>query len=103
MCAASLLPVFGVALNGTSSVVYGTVADFVAPQRQARIFALFYTIVLGSSGIATVGFGTLGDFAGIPTAFYLMIALLLLALGRYKIRHGTGHRGGHRPAGGAAP
>lgn len=75
-----LLPAFGVALNGTSSVLYGTVADFVTPERQARIFALFYTIVLTSSGIATVSFGVLGDYAGIPTACYLMAAFVLLVL-----------------------
>lgn len=75
-----LLPLFGVALNGTSSVLYGTVADFVAPERQARVFALFYTIVLGSSAAATVGFGALGDFASISTACYMMAALVLLVL-----------------------
>jgi len=34
--ALACLPLVGLALNGTSSVLYGTVPEFVAPQRQSR-------------------------------------------------------------------
>src|SRR5262249_4275377 len=38
-----LLPVIGVALNGTSSVLYGSVPDLVGPERRPRAFSVFYT------------------------------------------------------------
>ena len=56
-----LLPVLGAALNGTSSVLYGSVVDFVVPQRQARAFGLFYTIAIGSGAIAPLIYGLLSD------------------------------------------
>jgi predicted MFS family arabinose efflux permease len=59
-----LLPVLGVMLNGTSSVLYGTVPELVAAKRIERAFALFYTGTLGSSALAPVLYGRLGDMAG---------------------------------------
>ena len=38
-----LLPVVGVALNGTSSVLYGSVPDLIEPARRQRAFSIFYT------------------------------------------------------------
>src|SRR6185369_14688820 len=35
-----VLPLIGIALNGTSSVLYGSVPDLVAPERRARAGAL---------------------------------------------------------------
>ena len=75
-----VLPLFGIALNGTSSVLYGTVADLVTPQRRARVFALFYTLVTGSSGVAAIIYGAVGDYAGIPTACAIMAGTVLLVL-----------------------
>jgi FSR family fosmidomycin resistance protein-like MFS transporter len=48
-------------LNGTSSVLYGTVPELVTPERIERAFALFYTGILGSSALAPVLCGRLGD------------------------------------------
>ncbi len=75
-----LLPLVGLALNGTSSVLYATVADLVMPRRRARAFALFYTVVTGSSATAPLLFAAVGDSAGIPVAFGMMAAAVLLAL-----------------------
>ena len=52
-----LLPLIGVVVNGTSSVLYATVGDFVEQDRLPRAFGLFYT--LGSlCGIAApLGYG----------------------------------------------
>jgi FSR family fosmidomycin resistance protein-like MFS transporter len=63
-----LLPVLGVMLNGTSSVLYGTVPELVEPHRIERAFAIFYTGVLGSSAFAPVLYGRLGDAAGLIRA-----------------------------------
>jgi FSR family fosmidomycin resistance protein-like MFS transporter len=59
-----LLLFLGVMLNGTSSVLYGTVPEIVTPQRIERAFAHFYTGILGSSALAPVVYGRLGDAAG---------------------------------------
>jgi MFS transporter, FSR family, fosmidomycin resistance protein len=60
----ALLPLLGVMLNGTSSVLYGTVPELVPAKRIERAFALFYTGTLGSSALAPVLYGWLGDAAG---------------------------------------
>ena len=64
--ALALLPVLGVALNGTSSVLYGTVAELVTPERRSRVYGLFYTIGIGSGALAPPLFGLLSDAAGVP-------------------------------------
>ena len=79
-----LLPVLGAALNGTSSVLYGSVVDFVVPQRQARAFGLFYTVVIASGAIAPVGYGFLSDMTSIrqtmTTIGIVAIATIPLAI-----------------------
>nr|WP_155905097.1 MFS transporter [Methylopila sp. M107] len=59
-----LLPMVGLALNGTSSVLYGTVPEIAPDGRVEHAFALFYTIVSGSGALAPVIFGLVGDAAG---------------------------------------
>ncbi len=72
-----LLPLLGVMLNGTSSVLYGTVPELVKAQRVERAFALFYTGILGSSALAPVLYGWLGDRAG---QIWATVAAALTAL-----------------------
>ncbi len=60
----ALLPLLGVMLNGTSSVLYGTVPELVPAKRIEHAFALFYTGTLGSSALAPVLYGRFGDAAG---------------------------------------
>jgi len=75
-----LLPVLGIALNGTSSVLYGTVAELVAPERTARVYGLFYTIGIGSGALAPPLFGLLSDAAGVPVTLALLAAGVLVTL-----------------------
>lgn len=75
-----LLPVLGVALNGTSSALYGTVPELVEPQRRPRVFGLFYTIGIGAGALAPPLFGILSDAAGVPATFSVLAALILLTL-----------------------
>jgi FSR family fosmidomycin resistance protein-like MFS transporter len=63
-----LLPALGVALNGTSSVLYGTVAELVSTERRARAFGIFYTCTIGAGAISPSIYGLLSDIAGVPTA-----------------------------------
>jgi MFS family permease len=77
-----LLPVLGVMLNGTSSVLYGTVPELTPPDRAERAFALFYTGTIGSGAISPVLYGVLGDWAGAhwATAATAMVALAIYPL-----------------------
>jgi MFS transporter, FSR family, fosmidomycin resistance protein len=73
----ALLPLLGVMLNGTSSVLYGTVPELVTAHRIERAFALFYTGILGSSALAPILYGRIGDAAG---AVWATVAAALTAL-----------------------
>jgi len=59
------LPVLGIALNGTSSVLYGTVADFVSVSHVPRAFSLFYTAIIFAAALSPPVFGWISDAAGI--------------------------------------
>lgn len=61
-----LLPLLGVALNGTSSVLYGTVADLVTPEQRSRAYGLFYTLSIGFGAVAPFLYGFLSDGIGVP-------------------------------------
>ncbi|HET9155710.1 MAG TPA: MFS transporter [Myxococcaceae bacterium] len=62
--ALAILPLLGTMLNGTSSVLYGTVPELRTGARAESAFAMFYTGVIGAGAIAPVGFGYLGDATG---------------------------------------
>ncbi|WP_428532688.1 MFS transporter [Rhodopila sp.] len=73
------LPLLGMLLNGTSSVLYGTVPEFAASASVERAFALFYTGTLGSSALGPVLYGWIGDAAG-PAWATTMAAATALAV-----------------------
>jgi len=75
-----LLPIIGIALNGTSSVLYGSVPDLVAPERCARAFSIFYTGTIGAGAVAPAIYGVVGDAFGVPTALTVVAAIVLLTL-----------------------
>ena len=75
-----LLPVLGLALNGTSSVLYGAVPELAAPGKREQAFALFYTGTIGAGALAPVVFGRVGDTMGVPVALLSLAAILLLTL-----------------------
>lgn len=66
--ALALLPLLGALMNGTSSVLYGTVPELAPGGNDERAFALFYTGTIGSSAISPVLYGLLGDRVGIQWA-----------------------------------
>lgn len=78
--ALALLPVIGVALNGTSSVLYGTVPDLVPAERRSHAFGVFYTGTIGAGALSPALYGLFGDAAGIPAAMLLVAAVVLLTL-----------------------
>jgi len=76
----AILPLIGVALNGTSSVLYGTVPELVPAERQERAFGLFYTGTIGSGAIAPVLYGVFSDALGVPSMMLLIAVVVLLTL-----------------------
>lgn len=73
----ALLPL-GLALNGTSSVLYGTVADLVLAERRSRAYGLYYSLAVGSSALAPAACGVLGDAVGV-SATLGVVSLAVLA------------------------
>ena len=56
-----VLPLLGIVLNGTSSVLYGTVPELAPGGDTSRAFAIFYTSVIGSGGAAPILYGAVAD------------------------------------------
>jgi FSR family fosmidomycin resistance protein-like MFS transporter len=75
-----LLPAIGIALNGTSSVLYGSVPSLVAPHWRGRALSIFYTGTIGSGAIAPTLYGLVGDALGVWNALALVAAMVLLTL-----------------------
>jgi FSR family fosmidomycin resistance protein-like MFS transporter len=75
-----VLPLIGVALNGTSSVLYGSVPDLVEPAWRTRALSIFYTGTIGAGAIAPVLVGRLGDLLGVWPALTLVALFVLLTL-----------------------
>jgi FSR family fosmidomycin resistance protein-like MFS transporter len=75
-----LLPVIGVMLNGTSSVLYGSVPVLVAPEKRTRMFGIFYTGTIGSGAVAPALYGLVGDAVGVPMALMVVASICLVTL-----------------------
>ena len=78
--ALAILPLIGVALNGTSSVLYGTVADLVSANRRSRAYGLYYTTTIAASALAPSLYGILGDLAGVPFTLVIVAAIVLTTI-----------------------
>ena len=75
-----LLPIIGVVLNGTSSVLYGTVAELVTTERRARTYALFYTLGTIAGALSPSIYGVVSDVYGIYFALAITSVVLLTTL-----------------------
>jgi predicted MFS family arabinose efflux permease len=80
-----LLPFVGIVLNGTSSVLYATVAEIIAPTARSRGYGLYYAITLGCGAISPMLYGLLTDSLGLSVAIVTtaLMVLLTLPLSRY--------------------
>lgn len=77
-----MLPVLGAMLNGTSSVLYGTVPELARPDKTEHAFALFYTGTIGGGAIAPVLYGMFGDIVGVQWA---TVAVAVTAIAIFPI------------------
>jgi len=75
-----LLPLLGVVLQGTSSVLYATIGEYVEPERLPRAFGFFYTIGSVCGIAAPLGYGLLGNRYGVEASIAVMGAAILLTL-----------------------
>ncbi len=79
-----VLPLLGIVLNGTSSVLYGTVPDLAPGGDTGRAFAMFYTGVIVTGGVAPIVYGVLADHAsravGISASALTALAIIPLVL-----------------------
>ena len=75
-----LLPLIGIALNGTSSVLYGTVPELVAAERRESAFGVFYTGTIGAGALSPVLYGLVGDTISLSAAMLLVAVVVLLTL-----------------------
>jgi MFS transporter, FSR family, fosmidomycin resistance protein len=67
-----LIPVLGVVLAGTSSVLYGTIPEFVTEARRTHAFAIFYTGGSVAGALSPPALGLIGDNWGLSFAFIAM-------------------------------
>lgn len=79
-----ILPLLGIVLNGTSSVLYGTVPELARKGEIGRAFALFYSAVIGTGGLAPIAYGAIADYtsrtAGVAAAALTAIAIIPMVL-----------------------
>ena len=78
--ALAVLVPLGVALNGTSSVLYGTVAELVTPERRSRAYGLYYTVTIACSAVAPTVYGIVSDVIGVPATLTVVALLVLVTI-----------------------
>lgn len=74
----AIVPFLGLVLNGTSSVLYGTVPELVMPEGRSRGYALYYTVVMATGALSPFLYGLLSDATGLPTT---LMAIAAMAMG----------------------
>jgi FSR family fosmidomycin resistance protein-like MFS transporter len=82
-----VLPLIGIALNGTSSVLYGSVPELIEPAKRARAFSIFYTGTIGAGAAAPAIFGLLGDAVNVPIALMAVAGMCLITLPLALVLH----------------
>jgi MFS transporter, FSR family, fosmidomycin resistance protein len=75
-----LLVPLGVALNGTSSVLYATVADLVTAERRSRAYGLYYTLTVAASAVGPTIYGVVGDAVGAAATLSLIAVVVLTTI-----------------------
>jgi MFS family permease len=75
----ALVPL-GIALNGTSSVLYGTVAELVTPERRSRAYGLYYTVTIACSALAPTVYGVVSDAVGVPATLTVVALMVLVTI-----------------------
>jgi MFS family permease len=77
--ALALAPLIGIALNGTSTVLYGTVPELVPEAARTRAFGVFYTGTIGAGAVTPIILGLVGDLVSLEAAMAGLAGLVLIA------------------------
>jgi MFS family permease len=75
-----LLPFFGIALNGVTTVTYGSVPLVVTAEQRTHAFSVFYTGTLLALALAPTASGFVSDIIGVPAALVVVAALTVAAI-----------------------
>ena len=75
-----LLVLLGVGLNGTSSILYATVADYVPANRRARFYGFFYTTNEIGTVAAPICYGVIADAYSLSATMLIMGGVTALIL-----------------------
>ena len=75
-----LMIVLGITLNGTSSVLYSTVAEMVPNARRSRMYGFFYTTNESGSFAAPLFYGVIADIFSVRTSMVIMGILTAVIL-----------------------
>jgi MFS family permease len=67
-----LMIALGIGLNGTSSILYATVAKYVPPTRRARYYGFYYTTNEIGTIIAPIAYGIIADYFSLNTTITIM-------------------------------
>ena len=83
-----LVALLGFMLNGTSSALSVSVAQFVPPAARARGFGAYFTAALVSSAVAPLAYGVLGDAASLSVVFVVMALMAVAGIPAvFPVRH----------------
>jgi len=77
---APLMFVLGIGLNGTSSVLYSTVSNFVPLRTRSRAYGYYYTITETGGTIAPIIYGRVADLLNIKLAVTIMSGVTAMIL-----------------------
>lgn len=74
------LPFIGLVVQGSSTICYGAVADYVDDKRQSRGYALIYSFAGFASVIGPLALGMLADSAGLSQLLWVLVATTVLTI-----------------------
>jgi MFS family permease len=75
-----ILPFVGLVLNGVTTVIYGSVPNYAAPERRTHLLSVFYTIAIGAAAVSPPAAGFLSDSIGIAGTVIIVSTLTLATI-----------------------
>jgi len=75
-----ILPFVGLVLNGVTTVIYGSVPNYAAPDRCTHLLSVFYTITIGAAAISPPIAGFFSDVIGLRGTVIIVSVLTLATI-----------------------
>ena len=80
LIAFSMLPILGVFLNGTSSIIYGAVPEVTAAEKHSRAFGFIYTLGSICGIVGPLVYGFIADFFSLQTTMIIIAGMVLFTI-----------------------